>query len=83
MANEKDQSKISYENMLVPKHEILSDAEARKALKELNTNAEKLPRIFTTDPALAGKAKVGEVVKIYREDSKGNKYVYFRTVIEG
>ncbi|MDE1845805.1 MAG: DNA-directed RNA polymerase subunit H [Candidatus Micrarchaeota archaeon] len=83
LASEKDQSKISYENLLVPKHEILSDAEARKVLHELKTTAEKLPRLFTDDPALAGKAKVGDVVRIHREDSHGKKYLYYRTVIEG
>lgn len=83
MASEKEQSSIPFENLAVPKHEILSDAEARKALNELHTTAEKLPRIFTSDPALGGKAKPGEVVKIYRVDMKGNKYLYYRTVIEG
>ncbi|MDE1825086.1 MAG: DNA-directed RNA polymerase subunit H [Candidatus Micrarchaeota archaeon] len=82
MAGEKDRSITSYENLMVPKHEVLSDAEARKVLEELHTTAEKLPRIFDGDPALAGKAKPGQIVKIYREDPSGG-YLYYRIVIQG
>ncbi|MGI0141292.1 MAG: DNA-directed RNA polymerase subunit RpoH/Rpb5 C-terminal domain-containing protein [Candidatus Micrarchaeales archaeon] len=82
MASDKEHSIISYENLLVPKHEILSDAEARKALNELKTTAEKLPRILSDDPALGGKAKIGQIVRIHREEG-GSKYSYYRIVIEG
>ncbi|MDE1855765.1 MAG: DNA-directed RNA polymerase subunit H [Candidatus Micrarchaeota archaeon] len=82
MAPDKEQSIVSYENLLVPKHEILSESEAKKDLHELKTTPEKLPRIFTTDPALAGKAKPGQIVKISREDG-GKKYQYYRVVVEG
>lgn len=83
MAGEREQSIVSYENVLVPKHEILSDAEAKKTLEELGATGEKLPRILSTDPALAGKAKPGQVIRIHREDLKGRKYLYYRIVIEG
>ena len=82
LAGDKEHETIFYENLLVPRHEILSDAEARKVFQELNTTAEKLPRIFKDDPALGGKAKPGQVVKIFRED-RGKKYLYYRIVIEG
>ena len=83
LVGEKEHSIVSIENLLVPKHEILSDNEVKKVLQELNTVADKLPRILNTDPALAGKAKPGQVVKIYREESRGKKYLYYRIVIEG
>ena len=83
MVGEKEHSIVFIENLLVPKHEILSDKEVKEVLGELNTVADKLPRILNTDPALAGKANPGQVVKIHREDSHGKKYFYYRIVIEG
>jgi len=83
LVNDKEHSITSYENLLVPKHEILSDADAKKVLQELNTTAEKLPRILSDDPALGGKAKREQIVRIHRQDTAGNKYLYYRIVIEG
>ena len=83
LAGEREHSIVFIENELVPKHEILSEKEVKEVLHQLNTIADKLPRILNTDPALAGKAKPGQVVKIYREDPSGKKYFYYRIVIEG
>ncbi len=82
LPGERDHALTYYENMLVPKHEILSENEAKKALEELKTNADKLPRIFNHDPALAGKGKKGQIVKITREDIHGKKYAYYRVIID-
>ena len=66
LPGERDRAPMYYENILVPKHEILSENEAKKALEELKANADKLPRIFSNDPALAGKGKKGQIVRITR-----------------
>lgn len=79
---DRDRAPTYYENILVPKHEILSDNEAKKALEELKTIADRLPRIFVADPALAGKGKKGQIVKIIREDVPGKKYVYYRVIAD-
>jgi DNA-directed RNA polymerase subunit H len=68
------------EHELVPIHELLSDDEANKVLKELNITAERLPKIFADDPqAKKLSAKPGQIIRIKREEGKG--YYYYRHVV--
>ena len=83
MASERKRAATFFENELVPKHEVLTGAETRKVLEELRATPDKLPRIFVKDPALKGKAKPGDVVRITREDTPGRKYYYYRFVVPG
>jgi DNA-directed RNA polymerase subunit H (RpoH/RPB5) len=75
------------EHLLVPVHEILTDAEAKKVLEALNTTREALPKILESDPqAKKLGAKSGQMLRIYREDppyQSKTKYVYYRLVIKG
>ena len=75
------------EHILVPVHELLTDAEAKKVLEELHVNKEDLPKIFASDPqAQKLGAKPGQIIKIYRKDppfQAKNKYVYYRLVVKG
>ncbi len=65
----------------VPTHEVLSDAEAEKVLQKFNTTREKLPKILITDPqAKALDAKIGQIIKIHREDMS-NEIPYYRVVV--
>ena len=75
------------EHILVPVHELLTDAEAKKVLEELHVNKEDLPKIFESDPqAKRLGAKPGQIIKIYRADppfQAKNKYPYYRLVVKG
>jgi len=75
------------EHVLVPIHEILTEAEAKKVLEKLRLNKDNLPKIFESDPqAKKLGAKPGQIIRIYREDppfQQKNKYEYYRLVIKG
>lgn len=67
----------------VPKHELLSDSEAKKVAKKFNVALDRFPRIFESDPqALALGAKPGQLIEITRNDGTGN-YQYYRYVVKG
>lgn len=66
----------------VPVHEILSDNEVKKVLFELDTTAEKLSKIFDSDPqAKKLEAKPGQVIRIHRNDD-GHEYFNYRLVVK-
>jgi len=72
------------ENILVPKHEVLSDKEAERLLELYNVTRDKLPKIRKDDPALRGLgAKVGDIIKITRKSPSAGTAFYYRVVIEG
>ncbi len=67
---------------LIPKHEILSDSEAKKVAKKYNITLDKFPRILETDvQVLKLKGKPGDLVAISRDDPTG-KYTYYRLVVK-
>ncbi|MEM2109146.1 MAG: DNA-directed RNA polymerase subunit H [Candidatus Odinarchaeota archaeon] len=73
------------DNILVPKHIILSDEEASEVLEKLKVKPYQLPKIFITDPALKAlnqKVKVGDIVKIIRGSPTAGESVAYRVVIE-
>lgn len=68
---------------LIPVHELMSDKEVAELCKKLGLTTENLPKIFNTDPqAVKLGAKPGQVIRIYRKDSR-NEYEYYRRVVEG
>ena len=68
---------------LNPKHDLLSEAEAKKVAKKYNITFDRFPKILETDPQVkALGAKPGDLVAIHREDPTG-KYMYYRLVVEG
>jgi len=75
------------EHLLVPVHEILTDAETKKVLEALKITKEELPKIFESDPqAKKLGAKSGQILRIYREDppyQSKTKYAYYRLVVKG
>ncbi len=74
--------KVPLDNVLIPKHEILSHDEEEKVLASFGITKENLPKIRSNDPQVKKlEAKPGSVVKITREDSTG-KNVYYRIVIK-
>ncbi len=70
-------------HVLVPKHEVLSEEEKEKLLKELNIEFKQLPKIKINDPAIKHlKVKPGDVIKITRSSPIAGKTIYYRGVIE-
>ncbi len=68
---------------LVPKHELLSESEAKKVAKKFNVPIDKFPRMLATDPqSVKLGAKPGQLIEITRNDGNGN-YKYYRYVTKG
>ncbi len=70
------------DHILVPKHELLSEEEAKELLKILGIKKEDLPKMKAGDPiAKEIGAKPGDIVRIIREDKLFGKSVYYRLVV--
>ncbi len=70
------------DHILVPKHEVLSEEEAKELIEALGINKEDLPKIKADDPiAKEIGAKKGDIVKITREDEFTGKSIAYRLVI--
>ncbi|WEU40661.1 MAG: DNA-directed RNA polymerase subunit H [Candidatus Odinarchaeum yellowstonii] len=73
------------DNILVPKHIILSEAEAKEVLEKLRVKPYQLPKIFISDPAIKAlnqKVKPGDIVKIIRSSPTAGESIAYRVVIE-
>ena len=57
---------------LIPQHKLLSVKDAEEVLSTFRVSKHQIPKIFTSDPALAGLgAKAGQIVEVTRlDDSK-------------
>jgi DNA-directed RNA polymerase subunit H len=81
MAKEKTKEPINH--ILVPLHEKLTKDEAEKFLSGRNLTFEKLPRISSSDAAIAHLgAKPGEIIKITRKSATAGEAFFFRGVVE-
>ena len=68
---------------LIPDHQLLSPAEARKIAKKYNSLLEKFPKIQDSDPqAKKLGARPGDMIAIKRNDPTGS-YTYYRLVVKG
>ena len=69
-------------NDLVPKHVVLTKHERDAYLSKHNLVADKLPKIFTSDPVVQYYGlKRGQMVKIERFSPEGHAYFYYRIVV--
>ncbi|MEM0443160.1 MAG: DNA-directed RNA polymerase subunit H [Candidatus Caldarchaeum sp.] len=84
MAKQKQETAVEKniaEHVLVPKHEVLSQAEAEELLKRLGVTPDKLPYILPSDPMVKKlKARVGDIIKITRVSETAGEAVYYRVV---
>jgi len=67
-------------HVLQPKHSKLKQEEVNNILNKFNISVGQLPKIKLSDKALPENVKVGEVIKIDRNESN-NKNEYYRVVI--
>ena len=79
----KDIKEIILNHELVPKHEILSEKEAKELLETLNITKDQLPKILSKDPVvkILG-AKPGDIIKITRRSATAGEAVYYRVVVD-
>ena len=68
-------------NILVPEHILCTEEEKKSIMEELRLTTGMLPKIKITDAQVEWlNAKVGDVIKILRNDSTGRS-IYYRVVI--
>ncbi len=71
-------------HVLVPKHEILSEGQAKAVLDQFKVTPHQLPLIKNSDPvAKAIGAKPGDILKITRDSQTAGKAIAYRYVVEG
>lgn len=69
---------------LVPKHSKVSDSEKEKIFEKYSITTKELPKIFKSDPAIAGlSVKIGDIIKVERESKTAGVSIYYRVVIDG
>lgn len=68
---------------LVPRHEVLSDEDARAVLEKYAVTPDQLPKVFAHDAvARAIRAKPGQIIKVKRKSPTSGEHVAYRYVIE-
>lgn len=68
---------------LVPRHEVLSDEDARGILEKYGVTPDQLPKLYASDPvARAVRARPGQIIKIKRKSPTAGESIAFRYVVE-
>lgn len=69
------------DHVLVPKHEVCSDAERKRVLSQYGITAQQLPRILINDPAIRHLGvQEGDVIKISRKSPTAGATTFYRVV---
>ncbi|MBW2968771.1 DNA-directed RNA polymerase subunit H [Candidatus Woesearchaeota archaeon] len=67
---------------LVPKHNLVSEAEKKKISDTLKLSGKELPKILKTDPAIKNiKIKDGDIIKITRKSPTAGETIFYRRVV--
>ncbi|MBW2971208.1 DNA-directed RNA polymerase subunit H [Candidatus Woesearchaeota archaeon] len=71
------------EHELVPKHELLSQADKEKLLEKYSVSVNQLPQISKNDAAISHlDVTAGDIIKITRKSSTAGSSVFFRVVTD-
>jgi len=83
MVNETEEKFEIMRHDLVPHHEIMTDEEKERLLKDYEIQIDQLPKILNTDPvSLYVGAKPGQILKITRKSHTAREAVAYRLVVE-
>jgi len=72
---------------LTPPHEVLTDRQASKALREIQTTVERLPLLRFSDAAIqqliaqGTGVKLGDIIRITRHSITSGEVYYYRRVV--
>jgi DNA-directed RNA polymerase subunit H len=77
---------------LLPRHEILTEEQTKQVLEQLETVAERLPKILVSDPGLqtdpkfvtgrdAGENFHGRLVRIHRPSATAGEAIAYRLIV--
>ncbi|MGM5485163.1 MAG: DNA-directed RNA polymerase subunit H [Nanobdellota archaeon] len=70
-------------HVLVPEHKKLTDKQKKEVLKSYGVTVNQLPKILSSDPALANiDVKQGDVVMVKRQSPTIGESVYYRGVVD-
>jgi len=70
-------------HVLVPPHELMSEAEVEELLTEYGITRRELPKILISDPAIKDLGvKSGDVIKVRRNSPVSGISYYYRVVVE-
>jgi DNA-directed RNA polymerase subunit H len=79
-AEEKPNFVVS-DHVLVPKHEVCTEAEKKEVFDQYKVQPHQLPRITASDPAIRHLGvKVGDVIRITRKSDTAGEAVFYRIV---
>ena len=68
-------------HILVPKHEVMSEAEIEELYSNFRVQPTDLPTIYISDPALKGlNVKMGDIIRITRESPTAKTSLFYRRV---
>ena len=67
-------------HILQPKHIKISEKDSEELLKKLYISKAQIPKILSTDSALPQDCKIGDIIKIERDNGEKINF-YFRVVV--
>lgn len=69
------------EHVLVPQHELCTEAEKKKLMEKYHTTDQQLPKIPQQDPAIQHlDVKEGDVIRITRQSATAGTTIFYRIV---
>lgn len=70
-------------HQLVPKHQVLTEKESEKILKDFKITKDQIPKILITDPCVKRiDGKVGDIIRIIRESPTAGVSEFYRIVVD-
>ena len=73
---------IVEKHSLIPKHTLCSEKEKQQLLEKYHATENEMPKILITDSAIATlKIKVGDFIKIERDDEELGINYFYRVVV--
>ena len=70
------------DNILVPKHTVLTDKEKKELLESYHISLAELPKILKTDAAIKHLSpKTGDIIIVIRESPTAGEAFFYRVIV--